>query len=66
MFCPDCGCDLEKSFNPITEEFKGLNITVNGIHHYICPKCGEYMIDADGSKELFKSIREQYKLLTES
>ena len=60
MFCPDCGCDMIMSTEPITEEYKGERIAVSGIEHHLCPGCGEYAIEAKGAKILAHEIVCEY------
>ena len=60
MFCPDCGCDMVMSVEPIAEEYRGERITVCGIEHYVCPECGEYAISAGESKRLAHEVVCEY------
>lgn len=60
MFCPDCGCDMALSTEPITEEYRGEKIAVDGIEHYVCPECGEYAVGADESKRLARELVRKY------
>lgn len=56
MFCLECGCDMAPSTDPITEVYRGESIVAEGIEHYVCPKCGEYSISAEGSKKLSRAL----------
>ena len=60
MFCLECGCDMVLSNDPITEVYRGESIVVEGIEHYVCPKCGEYAVSAESSKKLSHEIVCEY------
>lgn len=60
MFCLECGSDMVASRDAITECYRGESFTVEGIEHLVCPRCGEYSLTADASRELSRSIAGQY------
>lgn len=57
MFCPECGCDMVLSKEPITIDYRNENIAIEGIEHYACPECGEYAVSAEASKLLAEKAR---------
>lgn len=62
MFCPECGYkELIETDKPMTEEFKGEQITVEGITRFECPQCGEYVIFADQGIKLSEILYEEYR-----
>ena len=65
MFCPECGYkELIETCSPMVEEFKGENITVEGITRFECPQCGEYVISAAQGDELDDILYEEYRKRT--
>ena len=48
----------------MVEEFKGENITVEGITRFECPQCGEYVISADQGDKLDDILYEEYRKRT--
>lgn len=62
MFCPECGFEnLVETSAPLTEDFKGEQITVHDVTRYECPRCHEYVISADQSKKMTKQLYSQYR-----
>lgn len=62
MICPECGYEeLVETNSPMVEEFKGEQITVEGITRYECPQCGEYVISADQWKRLDNYLYDEYR-----
>lgn len=62
MFCPECGYkELVETNSPMTEEFKGEQITVEGITRFECPQCGEYVIYADEADRLDDLLYDEYR-----
>lgn len=65
MFCPECGYEeLVETNSPMVEEFKGEQITVEGITRFECPQCGEYVISADQGDKLDDILYEEYRKRT--
>lgn len=65
MFCPECGYkELIETDKPMTEEFKGEQITVEGITRFECPQCGEYVIFADQGIKLSEILYDEYRKRT--
>lgn len=62
MICPECGYEeLVETNSPMVEEFKGEQITVEGITRFECPYCGEYVISADQWKKLDNILYDDYR-----
>lgn len=47
MRCAECGGAMERTLDPIVEEFRGEEVTLRGIEHHVCRECGEIVLDAD-------------------
>lgn len=60
MFCLECGSDMVATRDAIIESYRGESFAVEGIEHLVCPRCGEYSLTADASRELSRSIAGQY------
>lgn len=60
MRCMDCGAELRRTTEPITEVYKGYSLTVCGIEHYVCDSCGEYEVDPDAANELSQALLAEY------
>lgn len=60
MRCMNCGADMRKTNESMTEEYKGYSITVSGIEHYVCDACGECEIDASHIDQYSNSILKEY------
>ena len=60
MLCLDCGCELVESQEPLVEEYRGETFSIEGIPHFKCPNCGEYMVNANNAKTLSKALASQY------
>lgn len=60
MFCPECGADLRETHDAMREPYRGEEFVIEGIHHYQCDACGEYMIDIDDEAELTRRIHDEY------
>lgn len=65
MFCPECGYkELIETNSPMVEEFKGEQITVEGITRFECPQCGEYVIFAGQGLRLSEILYDEYRKRT--
>ena len=60
MRCPACGSEMKWSTSPMTEEFKGVQLTVDGIGRHVCDACGEYIIGVDEAELLSKRLAALY------
>ena len=58
MVCEECGATFYKSTEPITDECRGEIVTVSGIEHYHCPRCGNYAVSFSHLNELSRAFRE--------
>ena len=52
MFCAECGHELRECADPIDEVVKGVQTHVEGIKHFQCDNCGEYMIETKWADKL--------------
>ena len=60
MRCANCGHELIESRKPITEKYRGEEITVAGIRHFNCDVCGSYELMADDADKLSYEIASIY------
>ena len=60
MRCVECGAELRFTDEPITEEYKGENITVTGVQHYACDACGYAEIPADSVNDFGRALADEY------
>lgn len=60
MICPECGSEMIASSEPIEESFKGEDLTICGIDHFVCGSCGEVFMGAAESKAYGKALIDQY------
>ena len=61
MRCAECGGTMERTLDPIFEEFRGEEVTLRGIEHYACRECGEIVLDADALDEWSRKLDEAYR-----
>jgi putative zinc finger/helix-turn-helix YgiT family protein len=54
MRCSECGSQLRWTDGPITEKVRGVSVTVDGIGHYACEKCGNTVMDIRSAEFLAK------------
>lgn len=71
MFCAECGAPkMRRTDEPITDTFKGTEITVRGVAHWVCDSCGETVFSADDLKDYAEAenaaFREMHGLLSPS
>ena len=52
MFCTECGGELHESYAPIDAVVRGVSTRVDGVRHYQCDSCDNYMVDPDAANEL--------------
>ena len=60
MFCCECGHEMKLSSEPITEQFRGEKITVEGIERYVCDKCGNDVMSAAMATKLSMALSREY------
>ena len=60
MLCPECGADLRETHDAMSESYRGEEFVIEGVRHYQCDACGEYIIDIDDEAELSRRIHEEY------
>ena len=46
MLCEECGSEMVESIGPITETYRGEQVTVTGVNHLECPRCGNASFNA--------------------
>lgn len=61
MKCIECGAEMIESKDSITENFRGEEVTVRGVEHYLCPECGEIEFDADALDDWSAKIDAAYR-----
>lgn len=59
MRCMECGKEMQFTTAPITEIYRGENITVKGIEHYVC-ECGNDEMTAAEATKLAHALASQY------
>ena len=47
IICVECGGEMVPSTEPLTESYKGMDVTVEGLEYHICPDCGETVMSGD-------------------
>ena len=60
MFCHECGASLRETREPMREPYRGEEFVIEGVCHYQCDECGEYMIDGENANELSRRLHEEY------
>lgn len=60
MICLECGSDMHVSSDPITENFRGEELTIAGLTYHLCDHCGEIMFDAQEGEKYDALLVEQY------
>ena len=61
MRCVECGVKMILSTSPIHEWYRGVPVVVEGVEHYSCPICGEYVLSAEALDEFERGIEEKYE-----
>ena len=62
MLCAECGSEMRRCTDPIKETFRGEEIMVTGIEHYLCDSCGEILFGSNEGKDFDAEILRQYAL----
>lgn len=52
MRCVECGSLMHESREPIVEVVRGVEVSVNGISHYQCDRCGNKTMTAQAAEQL--------------
>lgn len=60
MFCCECGHEMRLTSDPITEQFRGEKITVEGIERYECDACGNDVMSAAMTTKLATALSREY------
>lgn len=60
MFCCECGNEMRYTREPITERFRGEEITVDGIERYVCDKCGNDVMSSEMATRLSMGLARRY------
>ncbi len=47
MKCMECGGEMFRSTDPIQSEYKGEDLTIIGVEHWVCDACGEMEFSSD-------------------
>lgn len=66
MKCYICDNDMEEKITSINTGWGDYKITVNGVSAYVCPKCGEMVLDSKDASMLQKLSRSLENLEVES
>lgn len=54
---------MHKCSSPIKETFRGEELTIHGIDHYVCKECGEIIFDAENGQLFDQKLTSQYASL---
>lgn len=60
MVCLECGGDMVLSTEPLTEMYKGEEITVSGLEYFICSNCGEVVMSAEMADKQAREMARVY------
>lgn len=60
MICAECGSEMRLTSEPLTEKFRGVDITVNGIKRWQCDHCGDNVMDVDVAEKFARAQIEEY------
>ena len=60
MFCCECGSEMRFTDEPISEEFRGELITVEGIERHVCDQCGNDVMSAEMATKLSMGLASEY------
>ena len=61
MKCVECGSVMERTDEPLSSCFKGVELTVKGVSHWRCEQCGETAFDADDLEAYAKAEDAAYR-----
>ena len=61
MRCIECCAEMIESKDSIIENYRGEEVTVEGVEHRICPECGEVQFDADALDDWSAKIDAAYR-----
>lgn len=54
MRCAECGATLRRTREAIVETVRGVEVSVEGIDHYVCDGCGDTVMDIAAAELLAK------------
>ncbi len=61
MKCMECGGEMFRSTDPIQSEYKGEDLTIIGVEHWVCDACGEMEFSSDDLDALDRAEGEAYR-----
>lgn len=61
MICAECGGELESSFAPIEDTFKGTRVVVENVGHLVCGMCGEAFFMGEQADEYAAALDSGYR-----
>ena len=60
MLCVECGTEMRFTNEPMTETFKGMEFSIEGISRYVCDSCGNDEMDAKEAERLSRELANRY------
>lgn len=63
MICMECGGEMMYSTDPLTEAYKGEEITVEGLEYHICRECGEVLMSMEMADKQAHELAKEYSRL---
>lgn len=61
MICSECGSGpMRLTDEPIAVNYRGESVTIEGIRHWQCDKCGSYEVDLDEADRLNRAVRKAW------
>ncbi len=62
MFCAECGAEnMRRTDEAFVEHYKGEDIRISGVDHWVCDECGETVFSADDLRSLGKAANAEYR-----
>ena len=60
MRCLECGAEMRRTAEPVTEAYRGEEFTVDGIDRWVCDACGNDEMQASEAERLSRALAREY------
>lgn len=60
MICAECGAEMRVTSGPLTETFRGQEITIEGIERYQCDRCGDTVMTTEAAERHAAAMVREY------
>lgn len=61
MICPECGAAMRRTDERIVDHYRGVEVMVDGIDHFVCDECEETAFPKKSMSQYVDAVHKEYR-----